>query len=692
MILFLTLIIINQYNFCEYGYNTTYNQDPTTDYIYNKNKDHNDPLAAQRLTLESYITPEMQWEILSILDQKEATINRFTGDMQEILSIDNLLAVIYKKMQSPIDAQQKETLKNGLRTMLEATEIALFVANAEAAQKDPKFILYQTVNSQLLASLDNQKQNLQRILNEVNRIQVGEQSSYFSWIWGSSDTSNSTKTPGADSPITVAINPQSPIVAIPSELMASIIKNNDYKQTADKTKAANLLFKQCFIAQQHHLKDLYRISQIRINLQSPVSADNYIYGNFPDFYRICQIAKDLVPNNQYRSDLRSTPSREQQQAHLLLVHARQAIETAVYIANKKSNINLGYLLPQFIKSRLDEILGKLLEYNTQINILCKDPQLGATVDDIYQEEQQANILKFAAGIAVTAVVGGGLYTYAPTALSIASQKGSDVMSWWSTPTASVQEPAEKNAAAQSQSWYDYVPSASTIGNAGNVVAMAGGVSGAVGATLKQHGGDYAKIGEQLQYYSRQASTAGSLAGGLTGKAGNIGTAIGTASTFVPGQAGAVGSALGATIGAGGAVYEVYNTGGSGMSLISAAGSTNNAINATLNAKKALETANPNHDNRNIKMLIPQEIYNIFIQIIQQTVTQGGNLFDQLNQFIGYLFKNRMANPPLVEDMLQKLPQELTQLPAVAEPVNQIIYKLHEFSSPQQKTQLTAQAA
>lgn len=694
---------MNQYSFSQYDYDRTYHQEPSTQQlIYKKNNDHSDPLAAERLTLESYITPEMQWEILSILDQDFATINRFTGDMQGILSIDDLLAVIYQKLQSPINAEQKETLKNGLRTMLEATEIALFVANAEAAQKDPRFILYQTVNSQLLASLNSQKQNLQSVLKTINGIQVGEQSSYFSWIWGSSDTTNTTKEPIVDSRITVTIDPQSPTVTIPAELMASIIKNNDYKQMQNPIQAANLLFKQCFIAQQHHLKDLYRIGKIRINLQSPVSAHNYIYTNFPDFYNICQIAKNLVPGNQYRTDLQSMPSPEQQQAHLLLQHARQAIQTAVYIANKKSDINLGYLLPQFIKSRLDAILNQLLEYDAQINALCKDAKLGATLDDIYQEQQQTNLTKWAAGAVVaTAVTAGAIYVnptnvlgYVPSAFGYASQKGSDLMNWWngsSTPTTPpTQGPAQEPATTtENPSWYAYVPSLSTIGKTGTTVAMVGNVGAGIGATLKQQGGDLAEIGQQLQYYGQQAGTAGAIAGGLTGNLGNVGTAIGTASRFVPGQAGAVGAAVGATIGASGAIYDAYDKGGAGTSAISALASSNSAINAITNAQKALTNADPNHNNLDIKILTPQEIYNIFISIIQKAVTQGGDLLGQLNQFIGYLFKNRMANPPLLEDMLQKLPQELVQQPGVAEPVNELINKLHQASA---LTQLNAQAA
>ena len=690
----------------------------------------------------------MQWEILTMLDYKELTINRFTGDVQGIPSIPQLLAIINQKM-GHLTPEKKVILKNGLRTMLEATEIAIFVANVEASLQDRQFIFYQTVNSNLLATLNSQKQNIENLIKRVNDIQIGEQSSYFSWLWSS--TSNTAQSYKPDSTITVSINPQSPLVTIPAELMATIIKNNDYKQTSDPNKAANLLFKECFIAQQHHLKDLHRIGQIRINLQSPVSAHNYIYTNFPDFRAICAIAKDIIPGNQYRSDLRAPVTPEQQQAHQLLIHARQAIQTALYISNKKSDINLGYLLPNYVKSYLDATLNVLLQYDKELSTLCKDPRYGATMQDTYQDEQWSTITTWAIRAAVTGAVVGVAYRISPELSELANikdnlSKGFDSISnWWSgtSKPANTDQKQEPVQGPQQASWYDYLTkNAQTIGTTGKQVSFAAQALGQYGATtgnkdlqkyaqyaqtagsiagglsdnyddvasaIGSTGKQIARIGQaaaqygaatgnsQLQKYAQYGQTGGLIAGGLTGNYADVAQSLGAGSSLVGGQAGAVGSALGSTIGAVGAAAQaknVYDQQGGLMAAkagLDAYQAGQDAYNKILHAYNVVQTSDKSSDNVNIKILTPQEIYNALIAIIQQTVSTGGNLIQQLSGFIDYLFSKQMATPPTISSALKQLPPELVQNPQVAQPVSQIIQVLDQISAPNPQAQ-PAQAA
>lgn len=687
--LFITIFMVHSNIFSQY------NQNYSHPYLYNKNNDHNNPESAQRLTEESYISPEMQWELLSILDQKELTINRITGQVQNIVPISQMIAIIQQKIQNQITAKEKEILKNGLRTMLEATEIAIFVANVEAAHKDSAFIFYQTVNSSLLAQLQNQKQIIETMTKIVNSIQVGEQNSYFSWLW---QPSSPNLPENITSTITIPINYQSDFITIPAALMPAIIKNNDYKQKSDPVQAANLLFKECFIAQQHHLKDYDRIEKIRINLQNPISATNYIYDQFPNFYEMCEIAKNIVPDNQYRFDVKSKVTKEQIQAHQLLMHMRQAVQTALYISNRKSSFNLGYLLPNIIKSYLDATLSELLKYDAELSSLSKNPQYGATIQDTYQDEQWSNITKWAIGTVATAVALGTAATVGAPYIAPLAKTGIDtISSWWSPTTQNttnqhtVENSQANQAENQQSSWYTYLPSLTTVGKAGKVIAVSSGIANQIGAQMQAQGDP---LGRQLQEYSQYAGIGGTIAGGLSGQYSDIGATIGTAGRLVDpkGKIGAVSGAIGSSLGAYGATEQAYKTGDS-LYVAHALSSALHAKDLIYNAYNAINNStNQPINNVNVKTVSPQEIYTALIKIIQETVAENGNVFDKLSGFISYLFNNRIANPPLIADMLQKLPGELTANPQVAQAVNQIVQILNDITAQQQKAQNTSVAA
>lgn len=429
---------------------TQYSNPSLNSSLNTKNRAHADRSTAFRLTQESYISPEMQWDILSFLGKNGLTINTITGAAQDFPPMDFLLQTVNSQLQYSMTSAQKESMKNALHAMLEATGIALFVASTEAAYQNQQFLMYPNINNELSANLNAQKQAIQTAISAVQAKitvdQPAQESSYFSWFFGSS-----APTPQAPliSSQTVPVNTQSHEVTIPADLMPTIIKMNSYKEmSADPVQAANLLFKQCFIAQQHHLKDLYRIEKLRINLQSPVSATNYIFTHFPDIYNkilnsypICQIAQNLVPSNQYRVDLKADLTNEQIQAHQLLLHIRQAIQTALYIANEKSSFNIGNLIPSSVISYLDGITSELTKYDTQLSLLCKDPRYGATLDDVYQDEQWAMITKVAAGVVVTAVAGGALYAYAPSIAGYVATNASNwVPSWLGGSSAPIQGP------------------------------------------------------------------------------------------------------------------------------------------------------------------------------------------------------------------------------------------------------------
>lgn len=783
---------------------------------------------ASRLTNESYISPEMQWEVLSVLPNPAFELNLKTGSIDNLPTPAQLLQIISRKLQSTNASADKDAIKNALRTMLEATEIALFVAKIEGTFASRQGISPQ-VYEHVIALLQLQKTSINTLVNQIPN-------SYVSWFWGNDQSSAVAPKLTQEQIIQqgiqtnqwpISFNPSDSTINIPARLVPIIIKNNDYKQKLSPAIAANLLFQECFIAQQHHLKHKLGADALNLNLQSPISEDNYIYSSFPDFYEICENAKNYAVASGLRSTINDFVTAEQAAAHTLLLHTRQAVQTALYIANKKSGVNIGYLLPASVVSYLDGIVGQLLQYDAILEKLCQDAQYGATIQDSQQAAQWSTITKIAAGVIVTGATVATLHFFAPTVLPTIAQTGygygaqaatvitDSVMNWWNgtgqnalpqTPASAAKiiatsaqqtQPAstkieitpknkdefpegfltpvqlgllkqghsvfvdsnslpgnqnnqnqlsqnQSNAAiappagpAQQNSWFSswnttnqsniqpkqsdtttppttpdqsqpsdkktpspVISTFNTVANIGKTASMLGNVAGVLGHTIASTDGD-PELSKKLQYWGQQASLYGSIAGGLTGQIGDIGTAVGTASSFVPGQVGAIGKAAGSTLGATGALYDLYNAGTpgiTGMAGINAGMSTMGAITSVANARKVIQnstSSNPqirqaaqNNDNTAITMLNPQEIFVTLQQIIDDAVAKAADIVVQLKDFIVYTLTNRMVTPAILIEMIQYLQStQYAQNPSAQQQLNQVIEKLR----PMQKDFETIQA-
>jgi hypothetical protein len=382
----------------------------------------NQEISVDSLTQESYITPEMQGAAVAINpvgknQQNYLSIDKQTGAVNNIQSVDSLLKII-------AEAPTHESHKNALHAMLEATDIALFVTMLNAKYEDPKF-----VNSpDLIEGLNQQKKEIQTMLSAINK---GD--SYYSWIFGGNAANKNIQT--ATKPILFDANAST--IDVPVNFIGSIIKQNDYKQKPDATVAANLLFQQCFIAQQHRFAN-----PIAIDLKRTLTTANYIYTDFPKIYNklsnkypICDeiIAKE---NGKFKLDKDARRSR--------LLQIRQAVQTALFIANKKSDVNIGYLLPASVLSYLDSVVSELMRYDAYLNTLCLNGDYGARPEDAAKIEGWSTMSKVAAGIAITAAVVGTVYTYdkfndtnhlgtaynqTTGAVNQATQQASDVMNW-----------------------------------------------------------------------------------------------------------------------------------------------------------------------------------------------------------------------------------------------------------------------
>lgn len=366
--------------------------------------------SAQTLTKESYITPEMQWAVASLMNpQATMNINKETGALDHAPSVESMIQNINTQLY--ISSAQKESAIKALNTMLEATEIALFKIKMKAAYHDQNYI---AMFSQLTAELNNQKMAIQATLNSVKSRSAHDQASssgsYFSWIFGESSNNNQVYQPNS----MTTINPHhGSVLHIPADLAESIVKNFNFKTMPDSTQAANLLFKQCFIAQQQH-----EANRIPLNVNQQISANNYIYTNFPDIYSkysnsypICQKVQDLVVHEPIRNNVALPVTEKQRQAYHLLLQIRQSVQLALDIANKKSSVNLGSYLPSSLVSYLDGVVAELTKYDAYLNNLCKNPQFGATAQDVQDTAEWSTFTKVAAGVAVTAAVVGTMWYF-----------------------------------------------------------------------------------------------------------------------------------------------------------------------------------------------------------------------------------------------------------------------------------------
>lgn len=678
---------------------------------------------SDRLTQESYISPEMQWDVLYFLGAQELTLEGATGTVLGIQPIDVMLPLVYKKLQNPMTPTDKESIKIALQAMLEATDIAIFVAAIEAAYKDQKFLLYQSVDTNITAGLNLQKRDIQAALAKVNTTFVpGEASSSWSISsflpWSISSNGSSNAPVNKNSTLQV---PLANVIKIPAELMPTIIDKNSYKNMTDPKEAANLLFKQCFIAQQHHLYEdkesdrlrmsseqlrgsrqqtnAFRTQQIKISLQSPISATNYIFNNFPNIDQICEIAKNSVARVQPRSKVQDPITFEHLQAHKLLLHIRQANQTALYIANPKSSYNVTSILPNAVRSYLGGIVGQLLQYDAQLAVLCKDPKYGATTEDTYQDEQWAMITKIAAGIVITAAVVGTAAALAPVGTAGAIAKGATSFvptSWWSGSSSDTTKNISQNSGIvppgtiqasptlAQQAWKageiaaGYAQSAGkTVGEYGETAAKIGGVLTLATSAIQYadtHG--YAPLKDidpNARYYVDLANTG---AAGLS-VVGGAGQAVGFATGAITGAATAGGTMLTSTPSLMGVINAVDATSKINRSVDFAKKSTENALTVGVTSLGAaaqlagLANApttqnNPPAQNRNPRnpaqqgpvqqapttQITPQKLADGFAKMIAAAAQQGTDASEKITETSIKLLTDGKANPIDLLNVLQ----------------------------------------
>lgn len=389
---------------------------------------------ADKLIEQSYFSPEMQYAVLACVG-RPFKVNVVTGKVSEIPIVTEILSASYN---SNIDAKIR---RNALHAALEAVQVARFYAKLNIAYDNPAYVFFAPTlssNRFLMPSLD---ENLElAFLNREEGIQdaiktLNESEGYsFIWSWIPTDLVNMFSitprglTSQAIQESKLEFNADvnnldkntypGNFVTITGNTIKDLIKNFDYKQKVNVQEATNLLFKQCFIAQQAFPTEDWPL--FCTPLGSAVNASNYIFDRF-EVTRTKIMKQDNSPFLQVNtqsinpthaknidelcgiiSTSADTPPHNRLQAHLLFLRIRKAIQTAMYIANKNSNFYAGYILPPAITKYLDGIVNQLIIYDRKLSILCKDQKLGATKDDLLRDKIWTNITGVATGLGIIA--------------------------------------------------------------------------------------------------------------------------------------------------------------------------------------------------------------------------------------------------------------------------------------------------
>jgi hypothetical protein len=361
----------------------------------------NDPLAiasdeADRLIEQSYVSPEMQYAVFSYVHNYLFEINVVTGKVAYMPTVDQIIAGKYDDETDIADAGIDAPGRlNALHAALEATRTAKFLAGLEVAYANPRNIQFAPTLSQSLVSfMPAIDQNLINALNNreaniLNALQFTPgYNSVWSWIPKNiismfSYNTNQTRANIVNAPHLEFIinqddlNYRNHVVNISDAIMKNIIKNYDYKEKINAQEAAILLFKQCFIAQQNFNNNDWPL--FCTPPRSPISAANYVFDRFEIggnryAHNIDQICNEIV------RQARMHPHNPDQ-AHILLLQIRKAIQTAMFIANKNSNFNIVYTFPSAVTKYLNDIVYHLSLYDHKLDGLCQDPTLGATAAD-----------------------------------------------------------------------------------------------------------------------------------------------------------------------------------------------------------------------------------------------------------------------------------------------------------------------
>jgi type II secretory pathway pseudopilin PulG len=354
----------------------------TQNYLYakatsNMTTDQAAKYNADRMIEESYISPDMQLAVFKLFN-RPFVINKITG-APVFLDIKNNPTIVDKQLRSMPSIQEilaKDTNnKEALQAALEAIDIAMKVATLEAGFDANKqnYYWYQNADKKLVQELQKYKS---KIVNKLN-----------------SSTTNSQEYIYNVNNINEGLDDSDFIVLTPEQ--AEDLATKYSLKNLNGEIGAKILILQCFIAQQHHLKDINRMSQLKMN---PITfnipdrnvADYLFYGSNMTIEKIIEAAQGL---------------HDKKQKHSLITHLYQAALTALDIAQRAYPYSL-------IRSR-NTIVQELQSQVDEIKKLYINPELGGNKADQDRQlffDNLALATKVGAGVlAAGAVAAVGVY-------------------------------------------------------------------------------------------------------------------------------------------------------------------------------------------------------------------------------------------------------------------------------------------
>lgn len=372
---------------------------------------------ADALINQCYISPEMQYAVISYVADNEFTVNAVTGKVANIPSISRILDGSTNRSSNRYGQIDDEARINALHAALEAIKLAKFVAGLNVAYDNPHYPIFAPninsdyfmppIDKDLQASLDSREKDI--------RSALGDNLSWRSWVWSwvmiipnslsdmftiKNKTHHGLATPLQIRPNMKDIGNASNLISIPDTTMHKLIKHYNYKQIVDHKHAAELLWKQCLLALQDFTDNDLPI--YCFTTSATISATHYTYDNLTinshharTLDHVCSSIENAV----------SEEKCSKQAAHALLLQLRKAVQTAMFIANKDSMFNIGYKLPTKIIGWLDKIISYLYELDAKLDKLCK--KFGTTDD--FAREYSWN--KITAILTTGIVVAGAGYVY-----------------------------------------------------------------------------------------------------------------------------------------------------------------------------------------------------------------------------------------------------------------------------------------
>ena len=367
-----------------------------------------DEQQADILIKNSYISPEMQYAVLSLVGLSW-NINPKTGvtynipTMEEIINkIINELSLITHQTHNintnPLLKEKTiEMIVDSTKSALEAVNIAIFIDSVQRIYQDDSYLFYPTSNYNVYNILNGYKERLTSILqySELRPALASQISSMSSWISSFVWPNNPSKS---------------------DNQMDQIILQNNYKNIkydSSGIKAANLLFKQCFIAQKHYLDSASANLGMIVDLN--INNPDDLLDNVPNINEFINIAYRAAQETSSRGTA-SEKAQHLTSIHKHILNVRQAIQTALYIANANSSYNFSYIpslrgllgfvpQPSYLATYLDPIVHTLSQYDKKLAEMSIDKKLGASNNDVFRNQIWTTISYIAGGLAVGAIVG-----------------------------------------------------------------------------------------------------------------------------------------------------------------------------------------------------------------------------------------------------------------------------------------------